>query len=313
MFTSVLICAKMKMEGVWRDMKKYLCEFLGTCVLVLFGCGVAVLSGADLIATSLAFGLSIVAIAYTIGKVSGCHINPAVSFAMWIDKRISTKTLIGYIIAQVLGAVVASGLLYLIFNSTTLIGVETLGANAYGDLVGSDITMLGALITEIILTFVFVLAVLGVTRDEKHSNIAPIVIGLALVLVHLFGINLTGTSVNPARSIGPALFAGGEYLSQLVIFIIGPIVGAAFAALAIFFIDLEETDEDPEYRPVVKKEDKVVVIEEKVEKEIVKAPTKRGRKKVENKETQNSTKKVSTARKPKTAKTTNKKETEELV
>ena len=294
-------------------MKKYLCEFLGTCVLVLFGCGVAVLSGADLIATSLAFGLSIVAIAYTIGKVSGCHINPAVSFAMWIDKRISTKTLIGYIIAQVLGAVVASGLLYLIFNSTTLIGVETLGANAYGDLVGSDITMLGALITEIILTFVFVLAVLGVTKDEKHSNIAPIVIGLALVLVHLFGINLTGTSVNPARSIGPALFAGGEYLSQLVIFIIGPIVGAAFAALAIFFIDLEETDEDPEYRPVVKKEDKVVVIEEKVEKEIVKAPTKRGRKKVENKETQNSTKKVSTARKPKTAKTTNKKETEELV
>ena len=294
-------------------MKKYLCEFLGTCVLVLFGCGVAVLSGADLIATSLAFGLSIVAIAYTIGKVSGCHINPAVSFAMWIDKRISTKTLIGYIIAQVLGAVVASGLLYLIFNSTTLIGVETLGANAYGDLVGSDITMLGALITEIILTFVFVLAVLGVTRDEKHSNIAPIVIGLALVLVHLFGINLTGTSVNPARSIGPALFAGGEYLSQLVIFIIGPIVGAAFAALAIFFIDLEETDEDPEYRPVVKKEDKVVVIEEKVEKEIVKAPTKRGRKKVENKETQNSTKKVSTARKPKTAKTKNKKETEELV
>lgn len=313
MFTSVLICAKMKMEGVWRDMKKYLCEFLGTCVLVLFGCGVAVLSGADLIATSLAFGLSIVAIAYTIGKVSGCHINPAVSFAMWIDKRISTKTLIGYIIAQVLGAVVASGLLYLIFNSTTLIGVETLGANAYGNLVGSDITMLGALITEIILTFVFVLAVLGVTRDEKHSNIAPIVIGLALVLVHLFGINLTGTSVNPARSIGPALFAGGEYLSQLVIFIIGPIVGAAFAALTIFFIDLEETDEDPEYRPVVKKEDKVVVIEEKVEKEIVKAPTKRGRKKVENKETQNSTKKVSTARKPKTAKTTNKKETEELV
>ena len=294
-------------------MKKYLCEFLGTCVLVLFGCGVAVLSGADLIATSLAFGLSIVAIAYTIGKVSGCHINPAVSFAMWIDKRISTKTLIGYIIAQVLGAVVASGLLYLIFNSTTLIGVETLGANAYGNLVGSDITMLGALITEIILTFVFVLAVLGVTRDEKHSNIAPIVIGLALVLVHLFGINLTGTSVNPARSIGPALFAGGEYLSQLVIFIIGPIVGAAFAALTIFFIDLEETDEDPEYRPVVKKEDKVVVIEEKVEKEIVKAPTKRGRKKVENKETQNSTKKVSTARKPKTAKTTNKKETEELV
>ncbi len=294
-------------------MKKYLCEFLGTCVLVLFGCGVAVLSGADLIATSLAFGLSIVAIAYTIGKVSGCHINPAVSFAMWIDKRISTKTLIGYIIAQVLGAVVASGLLYLIFNSTTLIGVETLGANAYGDLVGSDITMLGALITEIILTFVFVLAVLGVTRDEKHSNIAPIVIGLALVLVHLFGINLTGTSVNPARSIGPALFAGGEYLSQLVIFIIGPIVGAAFAALTIFFIDLEETDEDPEYRPVVKKEDKVVVIEEKVEREIVKAPTKRGRKKVENKETQNSTKKASTARKPKTAKTTNKKETEELV
>ena len=108
----------MKSEGEWRDMKKYLCEFLGTCVLVLFGCGVAALTNADIVATSLAFGLSIVALAYTIGNVSGCHVNPAVSFAMWVDKRISTKDFVGYVIAQVLGAVAGSGILALILNST---------------------------------------------------------------------------------------------------------------------------------------------------------------------------------------------------
>ncbi len=237
-FTSFLKYVTMNVEGE-GDMKKYLCEFLGTCILVLFGCGVAIVSEGNLIATSLAFGLSIVAVAYTIGKVSGCHVNPAVTFAVWIDKKISTKDFIGYVIAQVLGAIAGSGLLSLILDST-MIGSSSLGANTFGNLSASNITMLGALVVEIVLTFVFVLAVLGVTRDSKKENVAPIVIGLALVLVHLLGIGLTGTSVNPARSLGPAIFMGEEYLSQVWVFIIGPLVGAAFASLVMFFIDLED-------------------------------------------------------------------------
>ena len=223
-------------------MKKYLCEFLGTCVLVLFGCGVAVLTGADLVATALAFGLSIVAVAYVIGNVSGCHVNPAVTFAMWIDKRISGKDFWLYVIAQVLGALAGSALLVLVLNSTNLGDYRTigLGANGYGSEVASGISLLGALITEVVLTFVFVLAVLGVTKEKKNSSVAPIVIGLTLAFVHILGINLTGTSVNPARSLAPAIFMGGEYLEQVWVFIVGPLVGAAFAALAIFFIDLEE-------------------------------------------------------------------------
>ena len=287
-------------------MKKYLCEFLGTCVLVLFGCGVAVLTEADIVATSLAFGLSIVAVAYTIGKVSGCHVNPAVSFAMWIDKRISTKDWILYTIAQVLGAIAGSGLLVLIFNATTYTGADALGANAFGELAAFDITMLGALITEIILTFVFVLAVLGVTRDEKKGNVAPVVIGLALVLVHLLGIKLTGTSVNPARSLGPAIFAGGEYLSQIWVFIVGPLVGAAFAALAIFFIDLEE-DEEVEVKPAVK-EEKVVMIEEKVEKKVEKVEVKESPKK----EAKKPAKKPAGAKKAKASKSTGKTNSKKL-
>lgn len=293
-------------------MKKYLCEFLGTCVLVLFGCGVAVLSNANLVATALAFGLSIVGVAYTIGKVSGCHVNPAVTFAMWIDKRISTKDFIFYVIAQCLGAIAGSGLLVLILNSTTLGTVETLGlgANTFGTLANSEITMLGALIVEIILTFVFVLAVLGVSRDEKKANVAPIVIGLALVLVHLLGINLTGTSVNPARSLAPAIFMGGEYLTQIWVFIVGPLVGAAFAALAIFFIDL---DEEEIVVPVkAAKEEKVVMIEEKVEKKESKKEEKVVEEKTEPKkeakkaEPKKDAKKATSTKKPKNSKTTGK-------
>lgn len=279
-------------------MRKYLCEFLGTCVLVLFGCGVAVFTGANLVATALAFGLSIVAVAYTIGKISGCHVNPAVSFAMWIDKRITTKDFVGYVIAQILGAIAASGLLVLIINSTTLGDVDTLGlgANTFGSLGDSGITMLGALIVEIVLTFVFILSVLGVTRDEKKSNVAPIVIGLTLVLVHLLGIGLTGTSVNPARSLAPSLFLSGEYLEQVWVFIVGPLVGAAFAALAIFFIDLEEEKIVIENTISSEKENR----EEKV---VVKEETKKEVSKPVKKETKS---------KPKTSKTTGKKTTKKL-
>ena len=229
-------------------MKKYLCEFLGTCVLVLFGCGVAVLTNASLVATSFAFGLSIVATAYVIGDVSGCHVNPAVTFAMWIDKRISSKDFIAYVCAQVLGALLGSLLLIFILNSTGLGDYRTigLGANGFGTQVSSGITMLGALLVEIILTFVFVLSVLGVTKNKKNSSVAPIVIGLTLTLVHIIGINLTGTSVNPARSLAPALCLGGEALSQVWVFVVGPLVGAAFAALVSFFIDLEPAKEKVE-------------------------------------------------------------------
>ena len=227
-------------------MKKYLCEFLGTCILVLFGCGVAVLTKADIVATSLAFGLTIIATAYVIGNVSGCHVNPAVTFAMWIDKRISGKDFIGYVAAQFLGAIIGSALLVILLNSTGYGDFRTLGlgANGFGTEAASGITMLGALITEIILTFVFVLAVLGVTKEKKNSTVAPIVIGLTLTLVHLLGIKFTGTSVNPARSLAPALFLRGDALSQVWVFIVGPFVGAAFAALVSFFIDLETNNKE---------------------------------------------------------------------
>lgn len=284
-------------------MKKYLCEFLGTCILVLFGCGVAVLTKADLVATSLAFGLSIVAIAYVIGNVSGCHVNPAVSFAMWIDKRISGKDFILYMAAQVVGAITGSALFALFLKSTGYGDFRTigLGQNGFGAEVDSGITMLGALGVEIVLTFVFVLAVLGVTKEKKNSQVAPIVIGLTLTLVHLLGINLTGTSVNPARSFAPALFLGGEALSQVWVFIVGPFVGAAFAALISFFIDLQ-----PQVSEVVELETEVFDIE-KIEAEEKKYETKE-EKVVKVKEKDSSTEKPKTTKKT-TTKTTSKPKT----
>jgi len=168
-------------------MKKYLCELFGTFVLVLFGTGVAVFTQGDLVATALAFGLVIVGLAYVIGDVSGCHVNPAVTIAMLFDKRISLKDAVFYFLAQIVGALLA---------------------------------------------FVFVFAILGVTKDSKKSAVAPIVIGLTLTLVHLLGIKLTGTSVNPARSFAPAVFMRGTELKQVWVFIVAPLVGGIFAAAA---------------------------------------------------------------------------------
>ena len=222
-------------------MKKYIGEFIGTAVLVLFGTGIAVVSGGNLVATSLAFGLSIVAMAYVIGNISGCHINPAVSLAMLINKKIETKDFIYYVIAQILGALAGTALLYLILKNTT-IGVESLGANGYGTLSATNITLLGALVTECILTFVFIYTILGVTSDESKSNIAGIVIGLTLAFVHLLGINLTGTSVNPARSIAPAIFLGGKALAQVWVFVVAPLVGATLAAIVYKKLNTEEKE-----------------------------------------------------------------------
>ena len=213
-------------------MKKYLAECIGTMILVFMGCGSAVLLGCDAagghLAVALAFGLAIVATAYVIGGVSGCHINPAVSLAMWLRKKLDTKDFIGYVVAQIAGAVIGAALLKLLtgFGVQDLTGA--LGSNGVAGAGG----IVGALVVEVILTFIFIFTIIGVTSDESKGNVAGIVIGLTLAFVHIVGIPLTGTSVNPARSIGPALFAGGEALKQVWVFIVGPLVGSALAVLA---------------------------------------------------------------------------------
>ncbi|MCL2060310.1 MAG: aquaporin [Oscillospiraceae bacterium] len=216
-------------------MKNICAEVLGTAVLVFMGCGSAVVLGCDVggghLAVALAFGLSIVAAAYVIGGVSGCHINPAVSLAMLIDKRINMRTFIEYVCAQVAGAIIGAAFLRLF----VAIGVtdQTGGLGSNGVAVGG----LGwALLIEIILTYIFVLTILGVTADPSKGSVAGIVIGLTLTFVHIVGIPLTGTSVNPARSIGPAIFAGGAALADLWVFIVAPMLGAAGAALSYKYI-----------------------------------------------------------------------------
>ena len=225
-------------------MKKYLCEFVGTLVLVLFGCGAAAIGGAqDLISNvgvALAFGLAIVAMAYAIGGVSGCHVNPAVSLAMLINKKITIKDFCLYVIAQILGAFAGIGLLLVIKHNAGL-DTSILGANGYGELSGINVGIGGAITAEIILTFVFVLTILGVTSDKKFDSIAGLVIGLTLTFVHILGIPVTGTSVNPARSLAPAVLVGGQALSQVWVFIVAPLVGAALAA---YFFKFAVKNED---------------------------------------------------------------------
>ena len=220
-------------------MRKYFAEFIGTLVLVLFGTGVAVLSGGNLVATALAFGLAIIAEAYVIGDISGCHVNPAVSLAMFISKRLPGKDFAFYVIAQILGALAGTGLLFLILSSTNL-GTAALGANGYGSLSVTNISLLGAIVTEIALTFVFIFTILGVTSDSKKASVAGIVIGLTLTFVHLIGIKLTGTSVNPARSLAPAIFLGGTALKQVWVFIVAPLIGGALASFIYQYFKLEE-------------------------------------------------------------------------
>ena len=207
-------------------MKKYVSEFIGTCVLVLIGCGVAVLTG-NVVATSLAFGLSVVAMAYSVGSISGGHFNPAITLGMLVDKRIKGREACLYMVSQVLGALCGSIILYFIFKGSN-VGVTNLGANGYGASSASDISLVGALVVEAILTCIFVLVALFASGDENNNH-AGLVIGLTLVLVHLIGIGLTGTSVNPARSLGPAIVLWGNAIKQVWVFIVGPIVGAYVA------------------------------------------------------------------------------------
>ena len=217
-------------------MKRYIAELIGTMVLVLFGCGSAAIAGSVLgnLGIAMAFGLSIVAMAYVIGDISGCHINPAVSIGMWIDGRLETKDLILYIVFQCIGAIIGIALLVAIINSAPSLGgyaTTGLGQNGFGTASSVGLNVVGAIIVEIILTFVFVFTVLGVTKKTENATIAGIVIGLTLAFVHIMGIPLTGTSVNPARSLAPALFLGGQALQQVWVFILAPIVGAVIAGL----------------------------------------------------------------------------------
>ncbi len=215
-------------------MRKYIAELIGTMVLVLFGCGSAAIAGTMLgtLGIALAFGLSIVAMAYVIGDISGCHINPAVSIGMWIDGRMESKDLVLYIIFQCIGAIIGIALLAAIINSAPMLGgyaATGLGQNGFGSASSVGLDVVGAIIVEIILTFVFVFTVLGVTKKAENGAVAGIVIGLTLAFVHIMGIPLTGTSVNPARSLAPALFLGGQALQQVWVFILAPIVGAVIA------------------------------------------------------------------------------------
>ncbi|MBR4840988.1 MAG: MIP family channel protein [Paludibacteraceae bacterium] len=220
-------------------MKKYFAELVGTMVLVLMGCGTAVALGCDstvgantasVVGTALAFGLAVVAMAYTIGGISGCHINPAISLACFLTKRLTAKDCAMYILFQVIGAFLGAGIL------AALVGSESgLGANAIQT--ANNVGLGQAVLAEVIFTFVFVLVVLGTTDSKKGAgNFAGLAIGLSLVLVHLACIYFTGTSVNPARSIGPAVLAGGNALAQLWIFIVAPFAGAALSAFVWKFI-----------------------------------------------------------------------------
>ena len=213
-------------------MKKYLAELVGTFVLTFLGCGAAVSlnCGADMasvVGTAVAFGLTVVAMAYAIGGISGCHINPAITLGVLLSGRMSGKDACGYIVGQVIGAILAAAALYLfVTTSPGLAEGTTTGANACAA------GQLNGFIVECFLTFIFVLVVLGATSKTNGAtnNFAGLAIGLALILIHLVGIHYTGTSVNPARSIGPALFEGGQALTDLWVFIVAPLVGAAVAA-----------------------------------------------------------------------------------
>jgi aquaporin Z len=221
-------------------MRKYLAELIGTAVLVLMGCGSAVFAGTGqpfaavgTLGVAFAFGLSVVAMAYTIGNISGCHINPAITLGAWLSKRISSADAAGYMAAQTLGAVLGSAILFVLAKGSGSATTLT-GANGFAD--GS---LVQAFVAEVVFTAVFVLVVLGTTAKGGAGNFAGLAIGLTLVLVHIVCIPITGTSVNPARSIGPALFAGTKALSQLWVFIVAPFAGAAVAAALWKFISDE--------------------------------------------------------------------------
>lgn len=228
-------------------MKKYGAEFFGTFWLVLGGCGSAVLAaafpnvGIGLLGVSLAFGLTVLTMAFAIGHISGCHLNPAVSVGLWAGGRFPAKDLVPYIIAQVLGAIVAGAVLYLIASGKAGFDLAAgFASNGYGSHSPGGYSLLAALVTEVVMTMMFLLVIMGATDKRAPQGLAPIAIGLCLTLIHLISIPVTNTSVNPARSTGVAVFAGGWALAQLWLFWLAPIVGGALGALIYRFIGSEE-------------------------------------------------------------------------
>jgi aquaporin Z len=216
--------------------KKLTAEAIGTAWLVIGGCGTAIfghgLEGAGLVGIALAFGLTVVTMAYAIGGISGCHLNPAVSIGLWMAKKMDTKDLGPYIGAQIVGAIAGAALLALIVktgHADTSLG--SFGANGVGDQSPDHYKLVAGLITELAMTFFFLFIILGATSSKAPAGFAPLAIGLALTLVHLISIPITGTSVNPARSISQAIFAGGDYLKHIWIFILAPAAGAAGAGV----------------------------------------------------------------------------------
>lgn len=217
-------------------MKKNAAEFIGTFWLVLGGCGSAVLAagfpdvGIGLLGVSLAFGLTVLTMAYAIGHISGAHLNPAVTIGLWMGGRISAKEILPYVVSQILGAIAAAGVLYIIVTGNGS-AIGDFAANGYGDHSPGQYNMLAAIVTEFVMTFVFLLIILGATDAKAPTGFAGIAIGLALTLIHLISIPVTNTSVNPARSISQAIFVGDWALSQLWLFIVIPILGAIAAGM----------------------------------------------------------------------------------
>lgn len=234
--------------------KRSTAEFLGTLWLVFGGCGSAVLAaavpnlGIGYLGVALAFGLTVLTMAYAIGHISGCHLNPAVSVGLWAGKRFPASDLIPYIVAQVLGAIAGAGLLYVIASGKAGFSVTSgFAANGYGTNSPGGYTLLACLVAETLLTFMFLMIILGATDTRAPKGLAPLAIGFALTLIHLISIPVTNTSVNPARSTGPALFVGGWAIQQLWLFWVAPIVGAALAGLAYsFFAGEPEAESRPE-------------------------------------------------------------------
>ncbi len=215
--------------------KKMIAEMLGTLILVLFGCGSAVLMGAQIgmLGISLAFGLAIVAAAYGLGAISGAHLNPAVSLGVLVAGRMTTGEFVSYVVAQVVGAVAGAGLLLVIASGKADFALATngLGQNGFGAGYLGEYSLTAALVFEFAMTFLFVTVILGATAKNAPGAMAGLAIGLTLAAIHLVGINVTGVSVNPARSIGPALFVGGKAISDLWVFIVAPLAGGALAGL----------------------------------------------------------------------------------
>jgi len=223
-------------------------EFIGTFWLVLGGCGSAVLSaafpdvGIGLLGVSLAFGLTVLTMAYAIGHVSGCHLNPAVSVGLMVGGRFKSSELVPYVVAQVLGAIVAAGVLYLIASGKAGFDLSGgLASNGYADHSPGGYSLVAGFVTEVVMTFMFLMIILGATDSRAPAGFAPIAIGLGLTLIHLISIPVTNTSVNPARSTGPAVFVGGWALGQLWMFWVAPILGAALAGLTYRAVSAERS------------------------------------------------------------------------